>query len=216
MIKTIFLLGLLMLGYQVVFAEQPPSKTNQANAAPHDKEIQQLIDQLAAKHTAPDNSNRRKQRGLFEPGSKTEPEVEAAYKKLVDIGKPAFPILLANMKDKRYSLSRSYSVQVNHSVGYICGEIIQDQVQVVGMRYKMRNGSDGNMHGYRDYMSEVYKGDLMKWWEANKEKSLKQMKLDALKWKIAWEEKIGFTDAKDREAYMPQLLQKLAEIEAEK
>jgi hypothetical protein len=96
-------------------------------------------------------------------------------------------MLLANQKDKRYSMTRTYSTQVNHTVGYICSEIIEDQVQVVGIRYKGRTGSDGKTHGYRDYMSEVYKGDLNKWWDANKEKSLKQMKLDALKWKIAWE-----------------------------
>ncbi len=107
----------------------------------------------------------------------------------------------------------NYSVEVNHSVGEVCGQIIESNVRLIGMRYKSRTGDDGDYHMCPDYFSANYGHDLKLWWRSNHSKSLKHMRIDVLKWRIKQEERIGFPDVELRKSYMEELANKLSEIE---
>ena len=61
--------------------------------------------------------------------------------------------------------------------------------------------------------------DIKRWWRENYKKSLKEMRIEVLKWRIEREEQIGIpTDniknAGRAEKFMAELKAKLAEIEA--
>ena len=84
------------------------------------------------------------------------------------------------------------------------------------MRYKARAGADGEEHMCPNYFSANYGDDLKRWWRSNRSKSLRQMRLDVLKRRIAQEERIGFPsdDSQWEKDYMAQLNTKPKEIEA--
>jgi len=192
-------------------------KNEKIAAEPTAQEIQELIEQLASKNKAPDTkSNNWKLNYPADWKEEHQEIVEAASQKLYLLGKPAFPALLANIQDKRYSMTRLYAAYVNHSVGSVCELIIKGHVEVVEVRYKSRKGADGEWHGCPALIHDKYGNDLQKWWAANKEKDLRQMQIEALKWKIEEERKVGFIDAKEREQYMTPLQALLEKVEAGK
>ena len=65
---------------------------------------------------------------------------------------------------------------------------------VSGINYKSRMGVDGKHYQYTEthFFEGNYGGDIRRWWEDNRGKSLNQMRTDALEWRIAEEERIGF------------------------
>jgi len=193
------------------------SKSNQAKNvldAATEKKIRDLVEQLASENSPPIGDGWP---GLDYPkdwDSEKQKIVYDAKRKLGDFGKSAFPILLESSGDSRYSLTASYSIEVNHSVGEVCEQIIENNVRLIGIRYKSRTGTDGEWHMCPNYFSAKHNGDLNGWWRANKNKSLKQMRIDVLKWRIEQEGQIGFPDDESRKSYMDELHEKLAEVES--
>lgn len=181
-----------------------------------EKQIRDLIDQLASKNSPPSGKGWP---GLDHPDDWNEKNQETVYearKKLRDFGKSAFPILIEYLDDDRYSLTAEYSIEVNHSVGEVCGHIIEGNVRLIGMRYKSRTGADGKSQMCPDYLSANYGGDLKRWWRDNRRKTLRQMQLDVLRWRIAEEERLGFPPEESDwgNKYMTELRDKLKEIDA--
>ncbi len=111
-------------------------------------------------------------------------------------------------------MTYSYSVQVNHSVGEICGMIIESNVRLVGMRYKSRVGTDGKSHICPNFFLENFQGDLTKWWNSNNKKSLTAMQLEVLEWRMQREEEIGFPNDVVRNKIMDELLKKRDELKS--
>ena len=128
-------------------------------------------------------------------------QVEDARKQLIELGKDAFPTLIAHVNDEGYSRSIETAVLRGQSVGEVCFDIIEDQVDLAGMSYKSRLGSDGQEHGYMGYLDQFFSdgGNRQKalndWWNQHHDQSLKQMQIEALKWAIEREQKIGFSGA---------------------
>jgi hypothetical protein len=106
--------------------------------------------------------------------------VEAARQKLLGLSTSAFPILIEHLNDKGYCRSVQGAVLSGRSVGTECFSIIENQVDVVGMRYKSRIGSDGKWHVHRGYFSQFsddgeacYTSEGMRrWWKEHKHQSL--------------------------------------------
>lgn len=144
--------------------------------------------------------------------------VEAARRDLIELGIDAFPVLIEHLNDKAYSQSVEASVLLSRSVGDVCFWIVQDQIDPVPMRYKMRLGADGGWHGFHSYSPILdSKGasrqeSLRKWWNGNKNQSLQHIQQEAIRWHIRREEEIGFPEPKDREEYIDPLTKMLKEL----
>ena len=179
-----------------------------------EKQIEQLIEQLASKNSPPTGDGWP---GLERPDNWDESAQEIVYKakdSLSDLGKSAFPILLKHLDDQRYSKTGWTAIEYNQSVGDVCSEIIVGNVDLIGMTFKVRTGADGKYHGCPTYFFTLVGSDIEQWWQKNKHKSLKQMQIDVLKWRIKEENKIGFPDEESKESYLTPVLEKLAELEA--
>jgi hypothetical protein len=211
--------SLAMLGCSRAKPIPPPSEDTTPIRTPsisNEQKIRDLIEQLASRNAAPT--------GDGWPGLKRSSDWSEEYEKAVNdardalegYGKEAFPLLLENLDDQRYSLTASYSIEVNHTVGQVCRQIVEWSVcSHGGGGYKSRTGADGKGHMPPDYFYVNYRNDLKKWWRENSDKSLKQMRIDFLKWQIEQEDRIGFPDAESRRLYRDGLDQTLREVEAQ-
>src|SRR6266404_6232526 len=100
-------------------------------------EINDLIAKLASPNKAPgklDDEAGAKPAGFSEAA---QHRVYAAWKQLYDIGFPAFPYLLRNVGDKRYSFTRGSAggeTDMNWSVGLACLDIVRCHLQPYGER----------------------------------------------------------------------------------
>ena len=139
--------------------------------------------------------------------------VRAARARLSNLGKRAFPQLMEYLEDDRYSMTALYAEPVNLDVGSVCRQIITNKVEFIGMRYKARQGSDGKSHGCPSYFAHRYRNDLSKWWQENKQKTLLDMQLDTLTWRIAQEARIGFTSQQQWRQIMGELFEELDRLE---
>jgi hypothetical protein len=145
-------------------------------------------------------------------------KVERAREELIEMKEAAFPVLIDHLKDKPYSSSISTAIFRSLSVGEVCFMIIEGQVDLAGMRYKARTGSDGKGHTHTGYFSQYCKDGsdsrdgLARWWKEHENKSLKEMQIEALEWSIERERAIGFPNEKDREHYLNPLVKMLADL----
>jgi len=143
--------------------------------------------------------------------------VEAARQKLLALGTEAFPALIDHADDAAYSLSISTSILASQSVGEVCRQIIESQISPVVMTYKSRPGADGKWHGFPSFRAiqylrgRTYREVLQEWWQMDQSRQLRDMQIEALRWQIDHEQKIGFASAKDREEYLAPLLKMLEE-----
>jgi hypothetical protein len=150
---------------------------------------------------------------------KAQEAVVDAKRQLTKMGKDAFPTLIAHGEDKGYCLSTRVADLVGHSIGTVCLDIIEEQVDTAGMRYKAREGADGKkLHIHRGYFDKYY-GDntsrcaaFKKWYDEHETKTLKEMQIEALEWAIEREKAIGFPGKKDQESYLTPLERKLDEL----
>jgi hypothetical protein len=183
------------------------------------KAIEALISKLKSSNKDPNPKNESGLREFpKEYDIKAQKAVDLARKELKEMGKDAFPMLIEHVQDKGYSRTILTSIQRSLSVGAVCFMLIEDQVDIGGMRYKWREGVDGKTHLHRGYFSQ-YCGDawftqegLKKWWKENQNYSLKEMQIAALKWDIVREKEIGFPGKDDKKNYLEPLEQKLAEL----
>lgn len=106
-------------------------------------------------------------------------KIKAVVKKLEGLGVSAFPALIANLKNDEYCMSYSTSLMRDFSVGDICMDILISHFSF----HKNRSAYKGMPH----YGWQMISINPEKWWEENKGKTLKQMKVEALKWTIEQE-----------------------------
>jgi hypothetical protein len=55
-------------------------------------------------------------------------------------------------------------------------------------------------------------GGFAKWWEARKNRTLRELQVEAYEWTIGEEEKLGFKDAQQRKEILTPLMERLAEL----
>ena len=186
------------------------------------KKVESLIAQLRSTNKNPFvNGDPWRVKFPDDYDEKAQEKVEAARQKLIDLGKDAFPILIEHINDEGYSRPcEGSAIPSGESVGYVCLYILEEQVDLAGMRYKSRTGVDGEPHGHVGFFSQFYKDEenksqnaMRRWWKEHKHLSLREMQIEALRWSIAQERRIGFPDKKDEKSYLQPLLQKLKELD---
>jgi hypothetical protein len=134
-------------------------------------------------------------------------------------GVAAFPNLVQHLDDKRQSVA--FRSVIPHDVGDACFCIIREQVFSLPKDYRRsynRTGADTKSRP-RPYFIEPVLFDhstLPKWLEQRKDKSLREMQIEALTWLIEEERKIGFRNEEDKRAYLDPLERRLGEIKAGK
>lgn len=186
----------------ILLSQWLPACGQQLKAAPTEKEIKALIEQLVSPNPKPIVNKRGVPSIDLPPGfdRKKQERVHLARSKLVELGPLAFPVLVESEKDERYSLTTCNDLSGwynNESVGHVCRTIILDQLQPYGYWQDVGDDPRGKPH------RPSYPGQFLNsqeaakaWWEKHKEKTLYQMQLEALDWIIAEEAKRprDFTD----------------------
>lgn len=207
----------LFLSLTAVSPGQEPAAGNE-RADEFRRQVQLLIAQLRSPNQDPNPKSEPFVRLPDDYDREAQKKIDEAIEALKSLGKAAFPILIAHADDPEYSRSISTSLQLSRSVGAVCGDIVEDQVDLSPMNYKSRTGKDGKQHGfYRGYFGKYWKGAksrremLEKWWKDNSERSLPEMQIEALESAISDERVIGFPTKRDEENYLKPLEKLLKE-----
>lgn len=138
--------------------------------------IQMLIQALASPNRAPKPGD-GETRIPSTYGRVTQQKVLDAWSALLKEGTGAFPVLIANTKDNRYSCTlRGPNGDVNCTVGSVCRDIVRNQVEV-----------------YWDVIDYPYPGaaphcflpvDLSTWWEKNRNRTLRDLQIEATEYAL--------------------------------
>ncbi|GEM_PF-3191762 len=186
------------------------SCTHPTPAPGEPREIHSLIEQLASTNAPPNRPFGPLPDGYDE---KAQELVEEAQTKLLAKGTAAFPLLIAHQEDARYCGTYPTSILRDFTVGEICLQIIERQIDLRLGSYKGRTGADGESHGPPDYLQEHR--PLDRWWAKRSHLSLRDIQIEVMEWTITQEREIGFPDAKSKKDWLDPLVAKLAELRSE-
>jgi hypothetical protein len=169
-------------------------------ADPTPDEIKGLIDQLVSTNPEPPESKEPYWVGerfplKFPKGFDPRRQLDMAkvIGQISGIGPSAFPYLIERFDDARYSITTESELSgspYNWSVGTVCREIIQAQVQPCGSWCKCNDDPRGYPRRPNFFKNDFNsKMAATAWWNRNKEKTLQRIQLEALEWIIAEEAK---------------------------
>jgi hypothetical protein len=137
--------------------------------------IKTLINQLASPNRAP-TRGRGDDAKLPIPstyGRRTQQKVLDAWKALLDEGLEAFPLLIANSKDNRYSCTRAGgNGDVNLTVGSVCRAIVENQVEVYHDAIDLP-WPGAEPRGYLLFQ------DLAAWFKERQTRTLRELQIEA-------------------------------------
>ncbi len=195
-----------------------PSRGPTAAVTAHNPRVKALIGELASKFPPLHADGDSMVTDAFmprDPSPRTydEDRVQRAMKDLTAMGVSAFPDLIENLSDRRFSQSTNYQAWENESVGDTCFGIIESQVDFYGTGYLTREGEDGQQHLKPQYLWDIRdEGGLMEWWGARKGRSLTELQVESLRWTISKENEIGFPTGTDMRLYLDPLEKRLGEL----
>ena len=141
-----------------------------------DAEIQSAIDRLASSNPDPNPKGKWLVKPPANYDQAAQRKVKDAEALLKQLGIRAFPLLVKNSGDTRYSQSMSTSIWRSFSVGRVCVMIIGTQVDSIPGRY-----------GYKtmpEYSWQVISLNPESWWKKHKSSTLLEMRIEAVKWTI--------------------------------
>ena len=205
--KTRFaVIGLLLFSGLFVVYRYAPIHFVGAN-----EDVDSLVEQLASANQPPAVDEPLFNLGEFfnNPGGwdlKAQKRVSDAYYKLRAMGKEAFPYLINHFDDDRYSHHRSWSTFYPVSVGEACKLLIHEQVDIRGIMYKARESPNGNVIGYEfDEYVRSHFGSYAAWWRANRNRSLREMRVATVEWRIEKEKAYGFISDEQTDSILSEL-----------
>jgi hypothetical protein len=167
-----------------------------------EREINALIQQLVSPNRAPDlvGAYAEYPVGYDRDAQK---RVWHAWHQLFPLGKRAFPYLFNHFDDKRYSFTADGgSSDFNWSVGRACSDILIGHLQPYG-KARPPLPSYSKHYNLRDSAGAKL------WWETRKDKSLRELQIEALEWVIAEEAKKPADDLDRNRALLSDVLTKL-------
>lgn len=135
-------------------------------------------------------------------------KVYLAEQKLSLLGPPAFEALVRHINDKSYCKTDLWNdFNTDWNVDEICHQILAHQIEVVRFPYgKGRRLGDGMVYWFGSYNHAVAKyGSEEKWWKANRNRSLKEMQIEALECSIKREKEYGFSDSEEEKFIIGKL-----------
>lgn len=143
------------------------------------------------------------------------PQVASARARLISLGPPIFSELVKHRDDKRYSCTRSYSVLVDHSVGEVVEQIMEEVAcgRFRGYGYKSRRNPRGtNMQPtFGLYLQEEF-GGAENYAEYAKTLTRDQTEKEYIEWHLRRERSRGFVDAEQEREIVTPCLRRLAEL----
>jgi hypothetical protein len=171
-----------------------------------DDEIKKLVEQLVSPNKAPDVV-------AFDPGypkgydHEAQKKIEAACSSLSKLGPQAFPFLIDHFDDKGYCITVDFNSYENRDVGFVCKWLFYDHLiplgdKVAGDGYTSpahvdiaideKIGPRGTRTQHPDYF-ELHKlrdlKELKKWAIERRDRSLREIQIDIIKWTIEEEKK---------------------------
>jgi hypothetical protein len=186
-------------------------------APPTEKEIKALIEQLVSPNPKPIVNKRGAPEIELPPGFvlKKQEKVHAARSRLMELGLPAFPLLIESENDERYSLTTSDSASgwyTNESIGHICKDILFGQLQPYGFWPKLKGEPQGKPKRPSYPARFLNSQEAAKaWWEKNKGKTLYQMQVEVVDWVIAEEAKRPGDFIEEEKQYLQKTREKLVD-----
>ena len=132
--------------------------------------------------------------------------LRGAWRKLYDMeGHLVFPYLFDHFDDQRYSFTADAgSSDTNWTVGRACSEIVICHVQPYeGLRHRRTRPS------YSEHYKLRTSAGAKLWWEPRKDRSLRELQIETLKWIIAEEAKTPSSYSPEERVYLKDLLRKL-------
>jgi hypothetical protein len=170
----------------------PLAKEHRCCAA-SETEINDLIAKLVSPNKAPGKVDYLAEAEPPDFDKAAQHRVYIAWKQLYDIGLPAFPHLLRNVGDKRYSFTRlpgGGSTDMNWSVGRACLDIVRCHLQPYGEIAESDLGTKESHPPRPNYIAHYRLREpkaAIEWWEKRKDKSLNDLQFEALVWVIVQE-----------------------------
>jgi len=166
------------------------------------EKVDALVCQLVSKRPAPYRSGYSDPpiAVVFADGYCT-PEVEAAIKKLQEMGPTIFPALVNHLGDDRYSYSEVVAAWDNCSVGDAVVEVLDDG-HYMHCGYKFRDTPSGSDGGYLNFDGYLRARGAEAWAEWAKSKSRLEIQMDFIDWCIARENERGFIDEAQRKTIL--------------
>lgn len=154
-------------------------------------EIDALVADLVSKRPAPYPTGYWPGPTKYTAGYMTA-DVQAAIRKLKEMGPKIFPVLVTHLRDDRYSYSRISAAWHNHDVGDAVVEILSDgHLMHSGYKWRSTASGSGGYLSFRDYLDAR---NPEKWAEWASTKSRLEIQLDFIDWCIGKEQQRGFTD----------------------
>jgi predicted DCC family thiol-disulfide oxidoreductase YuxK len=130
-----------------------------------------------------------------------------AAEQLQKFGAEAFPLLLASLDDKRQSVA--FRRVLPSTVGDACYCLITRQLYELPREYSRsiyRRGADGRQHERPIFGHDLFDTvDLRQWLAARKDRTLRQLQIEALGWVLSEEEQIGASTPDDEKSVLEPL-----------
>lgn len=180
-------------------------------------DVKALIEQLASPNAEPEIDG-PDARYAPEYDRKAQRRVHDAMNALYKLGPPAFPYLIDNFDDGRYSFTGdSGPADYNFTVGHVCRELIGSQVEAFSNWWSFSEGEgDPRGRARRPSYCTFHLHDVAsakQWYKRHKDMSLVELQAEALQWVIAREEEEPDKFTKEEREY---LADKLRELQAAK
>jgi len=201
--KLLLLIAALSFGGLVAFwllVTPPRTKPERGftNASEFAARVAELIDGLASENARPVvPSNPMEIDDFYQcPGDwdpEKQREVSRCYYALLDMGKAAFPELIANINDDRYSHHVVGAAYRSVSVGWACRSILSSQI-VTGGGYKSRKTRSGDSVGscsFGEYVHSEF-GSYSEWWAEFANANLIEMRVHYIDWVAEREDRYGY------------------------
>jgi hypothetical protein len=182
-------LGLLAIALALAVACVRPAIGQPKEGAEHQQYIQKLIQALASPNKAPsyvgpkDDYPRVKIPFGYDRASQRK--VLEAWRLLLEEGVTAFPALVAGATDQRYSCTIADTPgdgESNDTVGAVCRLIMRNQVEAICCRLKHSYGPNTIWH--RAALESGFYGDLEKWWQERRTRSLAELQIESARYAI--------------------------------
>ena len=141
---------------------------------------------------------------------KAQEKVLTAWCHLADAGIQAFPLLLEQLDDKRYSFTKDAGENdFNWSVGRACFDVMRCQVEP--WYYKTLPGTNGDYCLRPRYTGHYFRNAAAakSWWETHKHKSVHDLQIEVVQWILAEEAKTPGEYSPAERMYLEAILKKL-------
>jgi hypothetical protein len=145
--------------------------------------------------------------------------VEATASEIEKFGSIAFPQLMAHLDDPRQSVP--FRRVLPSTVADACLSIIMRQVYALPNGYSetaslYRRGADGKLHEQPVWSRQIYDGvGARKWLTDRKNRTLRELQLEAVEWMLKIQKEIGARTTAEREEYIAPLEAQVTKLRRE-